>query len=61
MVPFFTERFTTQSQNFDDTEGLSLLEVGADVIWGGDTYYIIGRVSVLMVAAPVIFPLLERE
>jgi hypothetical protein len=28
MVPFFTERFTTQGQNFDDTEGLGLLEVG---------------------------------
>jgi hypothetical protein len=26
MIPFFTDRFTTQSQNFDDTEGLALLK-----------------------------------
>jgi len=26
MIPFFTDRFITQSQNFDDTEGLALLD-----------------------------------
>ncbi len=37
MVPFFTERFTTQSQNFDDTEGLDLLEVGVGrCVWRRD-------------------------
>lgn len=28
LIPFFTDRFVVQSQNFDDTQQLGLLQVG---------------------------------